>query len=106
MWTSLALNLIFADLLAIGLRDPRAASYDSTFDNFRWKSGFDVADIDEASKYAITYCHELYQPYRLLTNVFLANLAQLAISFLFLLSAIRALDQLSSMNMTDFKDDR
>jgi hypothetical protein len=72
-------------LLAIGLRDPRASSRDSAAEKPWWKSGFGAANIDEGSKYAITYGHELYQPNRLVANILLANLPQLAISFLFLL---------------------
>lgn len=72
-------------LLAIGLKDPRTGTREGVHSQKPWwQSGFGAANIDEGSKYAITYGHELYQPDRLVANILLANLPQLVISFLFL----------------------
>ncbi|KAF2134767.1 hypothetical protein P153DRAFT_329435 [Dothidotthia symphoricarpi CBS 119687] len=76
-------------LLSIGLNDDRVSYHKQGWSGTVqqdpwWKSGFGVANIDEGSRYAITYGHELYQPDRLVANILLANLPQLVIPFLFL----------------------
>jgi hypothetical protein len=77
---------IAAVLLAIGLKNPRTGTgEEKPSQKPWWQSGFGAANIDEDSKYAITYGYELYQPDRLVANILLANLPQLVISFLFLM---------------------
>jgi hypothetical protein len=68
---------IAAVLLAIGLKNPRTGTgEEKPSQKPWWQSGFGAANIDEDSKYAITYGH---------ANILLANLPQLVISFLFLM---------------------